>query len=157
MNLRPGKKRRITPEGEPLEDTGEGGRFPGGGRGGFFRRGSGGPAIGKGSNSLIKIIIPAIVVIIIVAFLIMNSVKIVDAGHRGVLLNFCAVDISRSLDEGIHFVVPVRDNVAQMEVRTQKITEDTVSASQDLQDVSTQVALNYHLDPDNAQVVYRQL
>jgi regulator of protease activity HflC (stomatin/prohibitin superfamily) len=156
MNIKPGKNRKITPEGEPLEDTG-GGRFPGGGRGGFFRRGSGGPGIRKGSNSLIKIIIPAVIGIIVVAFLITNSVKIVDAGNRGVLLNFGAVDVSRSLDEGIHFVVPVRDNVVQMEVRTQKIVEDTVSASQDLQDVSTQVALNYHLDPDNAQVVYRQL
>jgi prohibitin 2 len=158
MNIKPGKNRRITPEGEPLEDTGGGGRFPGGGRGGFFRRGSRRPGIGKGStNSLIKIVIPAVIGIIIIGFLIMNSVKIVDAGNRGVLLHFGAVDISRSLDEGIHFVVPVRDNVVQMEVRTQKIVEDTVSASQDLQDVSTQVALNYHLDPDNAQVVYRQL
>jgi prohibitin 2 len=109
------------------------------------------------SKRILRIAIPAIVGVIIVAILIVSSVKIVDAGNRGVLLNFGAVDVSRSLDEGIHFVVPVRDNVVQMEVRTQKITEDTVSASQDLQDVSTQVALNYHLDPDNAQVVYRQL
>ena len=78
-------------------------------------------------------------------------------GNRGVLLNFGAVDTSRSLQEGIHFVVPVRDNVIQMEVRTQKITEDTVSASRDLQDVRTQVALNYRLNPDSAQLVYRQL
>lgn len=153
MNGKLGKKRRITPEGEPLEDAGGGGGFPGS----FFRRGSGGIGNGKGSNSLINIIIPAVVGLIIIAFLIINSVKIVDAGNRGVLLHFGAVDVSRSLDEGIHFVVPVRDNVVQMEVRTQKIVEDTVSASQDLQDVSTQVALNYHLDPDNTQVVYRQL
>lgn len=142
------KIKRITPEGEPLEDTGRGGGFPGVHGSGFFGRGSGG---------IIGIVILAIVAIIIIAILVTGSVKIVDAGHRGVLLNFGAVDVSRSLDEGIHFVVPVRDNVVQMEVRTQKITEDTVSASQDLQDVSTQVALNYHLDPDNAQVVYRQL
>jgi prohibitin 2 len=109
------------------------------------------------SKRILRIAIPAIVGVIIVAILIVSGVKIVDAGNRGVLLNFGAVDVSRSLDEGIHFVVPIRDNVVQMEVRTQKIVEDTVSASQDLQDVSTQVALNYHLDPDNAQVVYRQL
>jgi prohibitin 2 len=157
MNFKPGKNRRITPEGEPLEDAGGGGRFPGGGRGGFFRRGSGGPGIGKGSNSLIKIVIPAVIGMIVVAFLVMNSVKIVDAGNRGVLLNFGAVDVSRSLDEGIHFVVPVRDNVVQMEVRTQRITEDAASASGDLQDVRTQVALNYHLDPDNSQNVYKNL
>jgi prohibitin 2 len=156
MNIKPGKNKRITPEGEPLEDTGGGGRFPGGGKGGFFRR-SRGPGIGKGSNSLIKIVIPAVIGIIIVAFLIINSVKIVDAGNRGVLLTFGAVDVSRSLNEGIHFVVPVRDNVVQMEVRTQRITEDAASASGDLQDVRTQVALNYHLDPDNSQNVYKNL
>ena len=94
MNLKPGKNRRTTPEGEPLEDAGGGGGFPGGGRGSFFRR-SGGSGIGKGSNSLIKIVIPAVIGIIIVAFLITNSVKIVDAGNRGVLLNFGAVDVSR--------------------------------------------------------------
>ncbi|MGA9933597.1 MAG: hypothetical protein WBP83_00615, partial [Nitrososphaeraceae archaeon] len=66
------------------------------------------------SNStkrILKIAIPAIIGVIIVAILIVSSVKIVDAGNRGVLLNFGAVDVSRSLDEGIHFVVPVRDNV----------------------------------------------
>ena len=155
MNFKPEKNRRTTPEGEPLEDAGGGGGFPGGG--GFFRRGSEGPGIGKRSNSLIKIAIPAIIGVIIVAFLILNSVKIVDAGNRGVLLNFGAVDTSTSLQEGIHFVVPVRDNVVQMEVRTQRITEDAASASRDLQDVRTQVALNYHLDPDNSQNVYKNL
>jgi regulator of protease activity HflC (stomatin/prohibitin superfamily) len=81
----------------------------------------------------------------------------VDAGNRGVLVQFGNVDTGNSLDEGLHFVVPFRDNVVQMEVRTQKIVEDTTSASKDLQDVTTQVALNYHLDPDRAQVVYQQL
>ena len=157
MNFKPGKNKRITPDGEPLEDAGGGGGFPGRGRGGFFRRGSRGPGIGMGSNSLIKIVIPAVIGLIVVAFLIINSVKIVDAGNRGVLLTFGAVDVSRSLNEGIHFVVPVRDNVVQMEVRTQRITEDAASASGDLQDVRTQVALNYHLDPDNSQNVYKNL
>src|SRR5215211_4934792 len=45
----------------------------------------------------------------------------------------------------------------QMEVRTQKIVESATSASKDLQDVSTQVALNYHVNPDRAQVIYKQL
>jgi prohibitin 2 len=134
-------KKRTTPEGEPLE-------IPGGGRAGFF---------GGGSGGTIRIVILAIVAVIIIAILVTGSVKIVDAGHRGVLLTFGAVDTSRSLDEGIHFVVPVRDSVVQMEVRTQRITEDAASASGDLQDVRTQVALNYHLDPDNAQNLFKEL
>ncbi|MGA7370104.1 MAG: prohibitin family protein, partial [Nitrososphaeraceae archaeon] len=141
-----GAPRRTTPEGEPLEDP----------HGSPYSRGSG-PDRGRISSPLIKIVVPAIIGIIIIGIAITGSVKIVDAGYRGVLLNFGAVDTTRSLEEGIHFVVPVRDNVVQMEVRTQKITEDAASASKDLQDVRTQVALNYHINPDNAQIVYKEI
>jgi regulator of protease activity HflC (stomatin/prohibitin superfamily) len=125
-------RRRVTPEGEPLEGSGS-------------------------SRSLIRIVVPVIIGIIIISIIAVSSVRIVDAGNRGILLHFGAVDTSMSLDEGLHFVVPFRDNVVQMEVRTQKIVESATSASKDLQDVSTQVALNYHINPDNAQIVYRQL
>jgi len=129
-----GSRKRITPEGEPLEGGG-----------------------GGTSRSLVRIVIPIIIGIIIISIIAVSSVRIVDAGNRGVLVQFGNVDTDASLDEGIHFVVPFRDNVVQMEVRTQKIVEDTTSASKDLQDVSTQVALNYHVNPDRAQVVYQQL
>src|SRR5215217_1301781 len=126
-------RKRITPEGEPLE-------------------GGGGT-----SRSLVRIVIPIIIGIIIISIIAVSSVRTVDAGNRGVLVQFGNVDTDASLDEGIHFVVPFRDNVVQMEVRTQKIVESATSASKDLQDVSTQVALNYHVNPDRAQVVYQQL
>jgi regulator of protease activity HflC (stomatin/prohibitin superfamily) len=90
-------------------------------------------------------------------FVVSASVKIVDAGHRGVLVQFGNVATDASLDEGIHFVTPFRDSVVQMEVRTQKSVENAASASADLQDVTTQVALNYRINPDNAQVVYQQI
>src|ERR687895_1289989 len=123
--------RSITPEGETLEST--------------------------HSKSILRIVAPIIIGIIIISIIAISSVRTVDAGNRGVLVQFGNVDTSKSLDEGLHFVVPFRDNVVQMEVRTQKIVESTTSASKDLQDVSTQVALNYHLNPDKAQVVYQQL
>jgi prohibitin 2 len=135
----PGRYQRTTREGEPLED------FRGEGGGGLI------------SRSSIRIVVPAIIGFIMLVVVLSASVKIVDAGHRGVLLNFGAVDTSASLNEGIHFVVPFRDNVLQVEVRTQRITEDAASASNDLQDVSTQVALNYHVDPATAQILYQQI
>ncbi|MGH9982558.1 MAG: prohibitin family protein [Nitrososphaeraceae archaeon] len=110
-----------------------------------------------GSGRITKVAIPIIIGVIITGILITISIKIVDAGNRGVLLNFGAVDTSRSLSEGLHFIVPVRDSVVQMEVRTQKIVEDAASASGDLQEVRTQVALNFHLDPGNVQLVYKGL
>src|ERR687895_697937 len=135
----PGRYQRTTREGEPLEDyRGEGG-------GGLI------------SRSSIRVIIPVIIGFIILVVVLSASVKIVDAGHRGVLLNFGAVDTSASLNEGIHFVVPFRDNIVQLEVRTQKIVENAASASRDLQDVSTQVAVNYHVNPTEAQILFQQL
>jgi prohibitin 2 len=134
----PGRYQRTTREGEPLEDY----------------RGEGGGLI---SRSSIRVVIPAIIGFILLIVVIAASVKIVEAGHRGVLLNFGAVDTSVSLNEGIHFVVPFRDNVIPIEVRTQRITENAASASNDLQDVSTQVALNYHVDPTTAQILYQQI
>ena len=127
-----GSKRSRTPEGEPLEGTGR-------------------------SRSLVRVVVPIIIGIIIVSIIAVSSVRIVDAGHRGVLVKFGNVDTDNSLDEGIHFVVPFRDSVVPLEVRTQKTVESAASASKDLQDVSTQVALNYHIDPDRAQVLYQQL
>src|ERR671918_2638175 len=127
-----GSKKRITPEGEPLEGSGL-------------------------SRSIVRIIIPVIIGIIIISVIAISSVRIVDAGNRGILVQFGNVATENSLDEGIHFVIPFRDNVVQMEVRTQKIVESATSASKDLQDVSTQVALNYRVDPDRAQVLYQQL
>src|ERR671923_1624169 len=99
-----GSRRRVTPEGEPLEGGGT-------------------------SRSLVRIIIPIIIGIIIISIIAVSSVRIVDAGNRGVLVQFGNVDTDASLDEGLHFVVPFRDNVVQMEVRTQKLVEDTTSAS----------------------------
>jgi prohibitin 2 len=134
----PGRYQRTTREGEPLEDY----------------RGEGGGLI---TRSSMRVIIPVIIGFILLVVVVAASVKIVEAGNRGVLLSFGAVDTSVSLNEGIHFVVPFRDNIIPIEVRTQRITENAASASNDLQDVSTQVALNYHVDPATAQILYQQI
>jgi len=131
--------RKTTPEGEPLEDS----RSYSGGNG-FPKR-------------VTRIVIPVIVGVIVVSVVLASSIKIVEAGNRGVLLQFGAVDTSRSLPEGLHLVTPFRDNVIQVEVRTQKTVESAASASKDLQDVRTEVALNFRVSPDNAQILYQQL
>lgn len=86
------------------------------------------------------------------------SVKIVDAGHRGVLLHWQKVDLTTaSLDEGLHFVVPFQDEVVQVEVRTLKYEKQTTSASKDLQTVQTVITVNYHPDRDTVNQLYKDL
>ena len=103
----------------------------------------------------VTIAIIALIVIGVVAF---ASVKIVDAGHRGVLLHWNAVDLtSPPLDEGLHFVVPFQDEVIAIEVRTLKYEKETRSASKDLQTVETTVTVNYHPNKEAVHRLYKNL
>ena len=55
-----------------------------------------------------------ILILIIIGIVASASVKIVDAGHRGVLLHWNAVDLTQPpLEEGLHFVVPFQDEVVE--------------------------------------------
>jgi regulator of protease activity HflC (stomatin/prohibitin superfamily) len=107
-----------------------------------------------GSNKLK--ILAGIVTFIVIILIISESVVIVQAGHRGVVLYVGAVE-NRVLGEGVHFIVPFAEQVVQLEVRTLKFQADASAASNDLQEVATVIALNYHIDPSKANIVYQQL
>ncbi len=80
----------------------------------------------------------------------------IGAGQRGIVLNFGAVQ-DKVLNEGLHFKIPIMQQVVLMDVRVQKAQTDASSASSDLQDVTLSVALNYHIMPDKANVVYQTI
>src|SRR6188472_2933726 len=107
-----------------------------------------------GSNKL-KILAGIVTFIVIILFM-SESVVIVQAGHRGVVLYVGAIE-NRVLGEGIHFIVPFAEQVIQLEVRTLKFQADASAASNDLQEVATVIALNYHVDPSKANIIYQQL
>ena len=124
---------RRTPEGEPLE----------------------GHPRSFLSNKLK--ILAAIVTFIVIVIVMAESVVIVQAGHRGVVLYLGAVE-NRVLGEGVHFIVPFAEQVIQLEVHgTLKFQAESTAASNDLQEVQTVIALNYHIDPNDANVIYQQL
>ena len=107
------------------------------------------------SSSKLKIIAGIVTFIVIILFM-SESVVIVQAGHRGVVLYVGAVE-NRVLGEGVHFIIPFAEQVIQLEVRTLKFQADASAASNDLQEVATVIALNYHIDPNKANIVYQQL
>ena len=84
-----------------------------------------------------------------------ESVVVVQAGHRGVVLYVGAVE-NRVLGEGIHFIIPFAEQVVPLEVRTLKFQADATAASNDLQEVQTTIALNYHISPGQANIIYQQ-
>jgi prohibitin 2 len=107
------------------------------------------------SSNKLKIL-AGIVTFIVIILIMSESVVVVQAGHRGVVLYVGAVE-NRVLGEGIHFIVPFAEQVIPLEVRTLKFQADASAASNDLQEVATVIALNYHIDPNEANVVYQQL
>ena len=80
----------------------------------------------------------------------------VGPGQRGIVLNFGAVQ-EQVLEEGLHLRIPLMQEVVFMDVKLQKAETDAAAASADLQDVSSRVALNYHIVPDKANVVYQKI
>ena len=99
----------------------------------------------------------ATVVLVIVALeLIFNTIAIVPAGYRGVVLYMGAVE-NRVLVEGFHTITPFLESYRVMEVRTQKYEVPCESSSKDLLDVRTTVAINYHIDPASVNTIYQKL
>jgi len=93
---------------------------------------------------------------IAIAVLIFNPFEIIMAGHRGVILSFGAVS-DTVLDEGIHIIIPIYQKVKEIDVRVQKSTTNSDAASKDLQQVTTSIALNFHLSEQQVNDIYQKV
>ena len=94
-----------------------------------------------------QIPLKTIVTIVIVAFLLIifkSSYVIVDSGHVGVIKRLGAVKLI-ALDEGFHLKAPIIDEIIQLDIRLRKVSNDSISASKDLQTVRTEVSIQYSL------------
>ena len=81
---------------------------------------------------------------------------IINAGQRGVVMKFGKVQ-DGIFDEGIHPIMPVVNSVKTLSVRVQKNDINAEASSKDLQDVKTDVAVNWHIDPTKVNKVYQRV
>jgi prohibitin 1 len=81
---------------------------------------------------------------------------IVNAGERGVLMQFGKVQ-DQVLDEGLHTIMPVVTSVRRISVRVQQNTFQADAASKDLQQLKTELAINWHVDPSKVNRVFQQV
>ena len=100
--------------------------------------------------------IALIIGVSILFLLILKPWVQIGAGERGVILNFGAVQ-QNVLGEGLHFRIPIMQKVVLMDVKVQKVTTDATASSSNLQEVSSTVAINYHIIPDRANIVYQNI
>lgn len=87
------------------------------------------------------------IVLAIAVFVLMGAIVIVDAGYRGVHKEWGRVT-GTVFEEGLHFILPIAQSVDIMDIKTLKMQTDASSASRDLQDVVSTIALNYRIKSD---------
>lgn len=83
------------------------------------------------------------------------SLAIVPAGSVGVITNFGA--INRVVNPGLNMKIPIVEGLVLMDTRTQKEEVEATAASYDLQDVTSKIATNYHLQPDKASLIFQTI
>ncbi len=91
----------------------------------------------------------------IAIFALVNATTVVDAGTRGVVKTFG--EVTGVFGEGLHFRAPFVTEVVPVDVKTQRLTSESSAASRDLQIVTTQVVLNYRVDPDSVATLVREI
>jgi regulator of protease activity HflC (stomatin/prohibitin superfamily) len=84
----------------------------------------------------------------------LNPFVVINAGNRGVITTFGKVNPT-VLEEGLHFRIPIMQQVAEINVQIQKGEGDGDAASRDLQQVHAKIALNYHLIPNRVAETYQ--
>jgi len=97
-----------------------------------------------------------LVLLVLMVAIFFTPFVIVNAGERGVVMQFGKVQ-EKVLGEGLHPIVPIVTSVQKLSMRVQKHQIQGQAASKDLQDVFTDVALNWHIVPQSANTVFQQI
>lgn len=101
-------------------------------------------------------LLPFIFVCLVLGVIIFNVAYIISAGERGVLLTFGKPNMVPKT-EGLHFKIPLVQTIVKMDVKTLKYEAELTAASRDLQDVSTKIAINYHIVPEQVPEIYKTI
>lgn len=96
----------------------------------------------------------AIAVVVLAFFLF--CVRTVEAGQVGVITRFG--EVNREINSGLAVKLPWPiEHIYKLDTRIQKQQESVAAATADLQDVQATLALNYSLDRDAAQRVFKTI
>jgi prohibitin 2 len=101
------------------------------------------------------ILITTVILVLIAISTLLGMAKTVDAGYNGVLTNWGeAVAV---LEPGFHWIGPIGQDVVPVNIQIQKVEATESTASSDLQEVTTTVAVNYQLHQSQVLSVYKTL
>ncbi len=97
-----------------------------------------------------------IIILILGGALYVQGFARVPAGYRGVLLTWGKPE-EKILGVGLNFIIPFMQNIELMNVQLQKAESSEDTATRDLQQVTTTVAVNFRLNPNMVNTIYSDL
>jgi prohibitin 2 len=100
-------------------------------------------------------LIGGVILAIILLTLLLNSFVVVPSGFIGIESTFGRV--SGEVQPGFSFKIPLTQKVTLMNTQVQNDSSNESAATNDLQNVSTDVTLNYHLQTQDVDSVYVSL
>jgi len=103
-------------------------------------------------GKIIGLCVGAFVLVLVVA----NLVSIIPSGHKGVLVTMGAVK-DGVLNEGLNFKIPFIQSVEKIDVRIKKHESTASSASKDLQQITSKIAVNYRISADAVDKLYKNI
>lgn len=83
----------------------------------------------------------------------LGSWSVVHPGTMGIKVTMGKTSPG-ALSPGLHFKAPIVSTIIPMSVRVNKFEMDETAASNDLQDVHTRIAVNFHVEPKDVSWVY---
>lgn len=95
-------------------------------------------------------------ILVVAAIVVLSGSTVIDSGERGVRVTLGKVSDGPPLQDGLHLKIPLMQKIAVFSIRTQKFRTNTEAFTKDVQCVTIQAALNYHLDPGQVDDVYRK-
>ena len=111
----------------------------------------------KSSGTKIRLSIVIIVVLVILAAIVISSaVAIVPAGCSGVVLTFGKAS-DNVMSEGLNFKVPFMQEVVIISNKIQKQEVEAAAVSEDLQTVSSNIAVNYRVLGSSSASIYKNI
>lgn len=101
------------------------------------------------------ILVAAAAVLLIVVVVALSPYVVVPTGHTGIVTTFGRVE-NYTLPEGFHLKNPIQQ-VIMMDNRAQKATVSMQAFSSDIQQVDVVCSVNYRVDRETAQDLYRNV
>lgn len=108
-------------------------------------------------NLGLKILGIVLGIILILGLIIgLSCITTVPTGYVGVKTRFGKVQ-NDVIQEGLNTKAPFIEKIVKIDCKTKKIEQSTEASSRDLQTVTTSIAVNYNVNKDTANTLYKEV